>query len=63
MKACLARMKLMNEKILIDTSVLVRAYDNTQREVQLTALTLLDDLVSARKGLISTGILLGFTKL
>lgn len=50
----------MNDKILIDTSILVRAYDHADEEKQQTALTLLDDLVSSNKGLITSAIILGF---
>lgn len=50
----------MNEKILIDSGVLIQAYDHSDPQKQETALALLDRLVSARKGLLSTQILSEF---
>lgn len=50
----------MTKKALIDTNVLVYAYDNSEPAKQKTALRLLDRLVISNKGLISTQILSEF---
>ncbi|MGI6154021.1 MAG: hypothetical protein ACOYJB_09370 [Christensenellaceae bacterium] len=50
----------MTKKALIDTNVLVYAYDNSEPAKQKTALGLLDRLVISNKGLISTQILSDF---
>jgi predicted nucleic acid-binding protein len=50
----------MTKKALIDTNVLVYAYDNSEPAKQKTALGLLDRLVISNKRLISTQILSEF---
>lgn len=50
----------MKDKALLDTNVLVYAYDNSEPVKQQTALTLLDRLVASGSGLVSTQILSEF---
>lgn len=50
----------MTDKALLDTNVLVYAYDNSEPVKQQTALTLLDHLVASGSGAISTQILSEF---
>lgn len=50
----------MTGKALIDTNVLVYAYDHSDTVKQKTALTLLDNLVTSGSGLISAQILSEF---
>ncbi|MBS4021899.1 MAG: PIN domain-containing protein [Dethiobacter sp.] len=50
----------MTDKTLIDTNVLVYAYDHSDPVKQQTALTLLDSLVTSGSGLISTQIISEF---
>lgn len=50
----------MTGKVLIDTNLLVYAYDNSEPAKQQTALTVLDNLVTSGSGLISTQILSEF---
>jgi len=50
----------MTDKVLLDTNVLVYAYDPSEPVKQQTALTLLDRLITSGSGLISTQILSEF---
>lgn len=50
----------MTGKALIDTNILVYAYDAAEPEKQQTALSLLEELVASDRGLISTQILSEF---
>lgn len=53
-------MTFMTGKALIDTNILVYAYDSSEPAKQQAALTILDQLVTSGNGLISTQILSEF---
>lgn len=50
----------MSDKILVDTNILVYAYDRSNIEKQKQAITLLDGLVRHRVGAVSTQVLAEF---
>lgn len=50
----------MNGRILVDTNILVYAYDRSEAEKQGQALSILEQLVTAKTGVISTQVLAEF---
>lgn len=50
----------MNGRILVDTNILVYAYDHSEPEKQGQALSILERLVTAKTGVISTQVLAEF---
>ncbi len=50
----------MNANILVDTNVLVSAYDRAAPDTQRTAIAVLDTLVRRRVGVVSTQVLSEF---
>lgn len=50
----------MNGRILVDTNILVYAYDRSESEKQGQALSILEQLVTAKTGVISTQVLAEF---
>ena len=50
----------MSDRVFIDTNVLVYAYDRSEPEKQRRALETLDQLVSARAGVISPQVMSEF---
>lgn len=50
----------MNGRILVDTNILVYAYDRSESEKQEQALSILEQLMTAKTGVISTQVLAEF---
>jgi len=50
----------MNGRILVDTNILVYAYDRSEPEKQQQALSILEQLVTAKTGVLSTQVLAEF---
>jgi predicted nucleic acid-binding protein len=50
----------MNGRILVDTNILVYAYDRSESEKQEQALSILEHLMTAKTGVISTQVLAEF---
>lgn len=50
----------MNGRVFLDTNVLVYAYDQSEPKKQKQALIVLDNLINARSGVISTQVLAEF---
>lgn len=50
----------MNGRILVDTNILVYAYDRSEAQKQQQALLILEQLVTAKTGVISTQVLAEF---